>query len=440
MSTNADANWWQFSLDAQIRRTKIKGGVNGLEEVNPILPDGRRLLDYHTYIGLEKLLSCQVPSSMIPDERCFIITHQLFELVFKLMVFDLTVVAETLRQLLEIPFDGSFHSLCTTSAANSTFWQPALTASGRIKYSSRVLLPTFIGYLAKDETFSSLEFYCFRDYLPPASGFQSAQFRLIQRALGKANLLGVKLFPAAEYWKNYESQDDQRPMRVIDPVILREDTQIADPPTDSRSAHTASLDEYAHQVLERLSKFGGIEPDTANIRLITENEIEQAIDSFRRILSSHRSQQERAGKKPADADEKDRAADSIFRESLERAVQAENERRALMKLARTGAFYLHYIAPRSHLAQVLNHLVSADSALHGRQEDSFISLHYRLARERIQDIVEYAKQVGEPEPPSGTGGGGVPYLGHMRKNLIPLFPALIAYLDLEDSPTFSWIE
>lgn len=38
------------------------------------------------------------------------------------------------------------------------------------------------------------------------------------------------------------------------------------------------------------------------------------------------------------------------------------------------------------------------------------------------------------------GAGGVPYLGHARKDLIPLFPALIAYLDLEDSPTFSWVE
>ena len=58
----------------------------------------------------------------------------------------------------------------------------------------------------------------------------------------------------------------------------------------------------------------------------------------------------------------------------------------------------------------------------------------------MQDILEYARQTGRPEPTLGTGGGGVPYLGHARKNLIPLFPALIAYLDLEDSPTFSWVE
>jgi hypothetical protein len=130
----------------------------------------------------------------------------------------------------------------------------------------------------------------------------------------------------------------------------------------------------------------------------------------------------------------------MFRESFEAAVAAENARRESLKAARIGAFHLHYIAPRSHLAQVLNRLKSTDSALHGRQDDSFISLHYRLARETMQDLYEYARQIGEPEPPGGTGGGGVPYLGHARKNLIPLFPALIAYLDLEDSPTFSWVE
>jgi tryptophan 2,3-dioxygenase len=351
--------------------------------------------------------------------------------------------------LLAVPDDEAFHGLCTRSTATSPgpgagldpFWQPALTASARVKYSSRVTLPAILGYLLnienKDETFSSLEFYKFRDYIAPASGFQTAQVRLIQQALGKGNMLKVKLAPGGEYWRNYESREDESPVSLTDPVILRGDAAVAAPPPDSPLSLAARLDDYAHEVLA--AQFGADEagrppsPHPAGGHRTGHG-------GFRRILASRRSEQQHAGRAPADADEADARAEAMFRESFEAAVAAENARRESLKAARVGAFHLHYIAPRSHLAQVLNRLKSTDSALHGRQDDSFISLHYRLARETMQDLYEYARQIGEPEPPGGTGGGGVPYLGHARKNLIPLFPALIAYLDLEDSPTFSWVE
>jgi len=444
MMPDPNANWWQFSIDALERGSKIRDGAGGLREVNPELPGGRHALDYHTYLGLDGLLNSQVPSSFTPDERCFLITHQLFEIVFKMMIFDLAVVAETLRQLLAVPGEEDFHGLCTRSTGRDPFWQPALTASGRVKYSSRVSLPVIIGYLLnvenKDETFSSLEFYKFRDYIAPASGFQTAQIRLIQQALGKGNMLRVKLVPGGEYWRNYESREDESPVSLTDPVILREDSAVAAPAPDSPLSLAARLDDYAHEVLSRLAQFGADEAEAPGIRPIQPADIEQATEGFRRILASRRSEQQSAGRKPADANEADARAEAMFRESFEAAVAAENARRESLRSARVGAFHLHYLAPRSHLAQVLNRLKSTDSALHGKQDDSFISLHYRLARETMQDLYEYAKQIGEPEPPGGTGGGGVPYLGHARKNLIPLFPALIAYLDLEDSPTFSWVE
>src|SRR5258706_15614146 len=128
MSINPDVNWWQFSIDSQNRGSEITSSDEGLRHVNPALPDERHLLTYHEYLGLDKLLSCQVPSSMVPDERCFVITHQLFELVFKLIVFDLTVIAETFKQLLNETSDESFRSLCENSTNNNNFWQPALTA------------------------------------------------------------------------------------------------------------------------------------------------------------------------------------------------------------------------------------------------------------------------------------------------------------------------
>jgi hypothetical protein len=113
MNPAHDINWWQFSIDPEQRGDRIMTGPAGRREVNPPLPDGRRLLDYHTYLGLDRLLACQTPGSLVPDERVFIITHQLFELAFKEMIFDLSVIAATLTHLLDLDDAGEFHALST---------------------------------------------------------------------------------------------------------------------------------------------------------------------------------------------------------------------------------------------------------------------------------------------------------------------------------------
>src|SRR6185369_4324888 len=88
------------------------------------------------------------------------------------------------------------------------------------------------------------------------SGFQSAQFRLIQRVLGKVNLLSVRLFPAEEYWRQYEAAEDRGPASVVDPVILRSDAETADPSTESPLCLVAATDDLAHRVLSRLAPAG----------------------------------------------------------------------------------------------------------------------------------------------------------------------------------------
>jgi len=430
MDTNDDANWWAFSIGEEERGDKIKDGPGGLQEVNPALPDGRHVLDYRSYIGLERLLSCQVPSSRVPDERAFVITHQLFELVFKLTVFDMAVISETFRRLFALSDDDEFRNRCTEQG-KSAFWLPALTASSRMKYSSKVLLPAFLGYLSdseeKDETFSSLEFFKFRKYLPPASGFQTAQFRLIQRGLGKSNLLSIRLFPGERYRKSYEGKDEADCVRVIDPAILREGISTAMPPDDSPEAGAAALDDKAHRVLDRLSGRGGETGSDSEIRTISAPEIESAVDSFRQILAGHRSQQKRAGVLPPDAEARDLRAETIFRKDLEEAAGKENERRAMFGHPLEGARYLRKSAGGSHLARVLDRIAETDDVLHGEDEDSFISVHYRVAAKRINDLIEHAQKAGKPEPPAGTGGGGPPYLWFASKSLIPLFPALVGF-------------
>ena len=430
MERSTDANWWQFAIDPEQRGEKITAAAAGLQEVNPLLPDGRRLLDYQSYLGLAQLLTCQRPSSQVPDERVFIVTHQLFELAFKLMIFDLTVLATTFARLLDCN-EGTCCSLCTD--ADADFWLPARTASGRLTYTAATLLPAFAGLLGRDETFSSEEFSKFRPHLQPASGFQSARFRLIQRALGKAGLLSVRLFPAQEYWRHYAAAEDRGPARVDDPLILRADAAIAAPAPDSPLAPVAGLDDLAHRLLARLAAMGdaGTPPE---IVTIPSSALEKAVADFRRLLAAQRSQQERAGTKPADAAEKDQAAATLFARDLEHAIRVENDRRTALHRARRGAGFLHKKAPQGELAQVLNRIVATDTALHGPQEESFLSLHFRLVAARLHDLFACARQAGSAEPPRGTGGGGLPYLKHTHENLIPLFPALVAWRDLPAGP------
>ncbi|MEP6924229.1 MAG: hypothetical protein ABI954_07175 [Pyrinomonadaceae bacterium] len=438
-----ESNWWKFSINPTKRGVKIKNG-DGTREVNPALPDGRRLADYAGYLGLENLFAAQIPASENPEERIFISTHHLFEITFKQMIFDLTVIAETFQTVSAIPHNDEFHLLCTSESESEEFWRPAILAANRLKYSAKAVLPIFFHFLdkseGKDETFSGVEYFKFRPYLPPASGFQSAQFRLIQRAFGKGKLFDIRLFPSQEYSREYEGHDSADLKEITNRVFLREATAIANPADDSPLKQATILDAAAHEVLTRLAQFAEVDLEVPPMQFISESEIETAVDAFRRILTIHRKNQELLGEKPADADSFDRQAVVNFRADLESVISAENARRNTLQISRAGAFYLHYISPKGNLTHVLNRLVSTDEALFGQQEDSFLSLHLRMAADRVREVQEYARAHGAPEQPAGTGGGGVPYLTNVRNNLIGFFPLLVAVRNLEDTPIFSWIE
>jgi hypothetical protein len=217
-------------------------------------------------------------------------------------------------------------------------------------------------------------------------------------------------------------------------VILRADAAIADPAPDSPLAPAARFDDLAHRLLARLVAAGGSGTPAA-IPTLSRRELERAVAGFRQLLTAQRSQQERAGSKPADAAEKDEAAAVLFAHDLENAIHAENERRTGLQMARLGACWLHENAPQGELAQVLNRIAATDAALYGPQEGSFLSLHARLVAARLRDLFACARQAGAAEPPRGTGGGGLPYLKHTHENLVPLFPALVAWRDLPAGPS-----
>ena len=114
-----------------------------------------RYLSYWDYISLDTLLSLQKTNTHFPDETIFISYHQITELYFKLIIHEQKQIIET--PTLTVPF--------------------FIEKLKRINRYFRILIDSF------DVMIKGMEreqFLKFRMALLPASGFQSAQFRMIE--------------------------------------------------------------------------------------------------------------------------------------------------------------------------------------------------------------------------------------------------------------------
>lgn len=415
---NHDDNWWSFMIDRMLRRNLAEEPY-GMAQFS-VEPQN---LDYSTYLALDTLLAAQKPLSLIPDERAFIITHQLVELAFKLMIFDLAVISRTLTALLQAETPESLRAYLS----DELFWRPALTASSRIYFGSRSVLPLTVQYLSSqdDENFNREEFFMFRDYLGTASGFQSAQFRLIQRAFGKSGLLSIRLFPASHNPQQHATEATNNSfVTIVDESIVTHDAAVASPQADSALAAIAQLDDLAHWALEKCAGLGGAAHELPTIAGIPQSDVDRAVDAMRKMVAHDQRQRDRSG----DQVEGEDSALRLFRQDLEDVVRRENARRALLGAARMGALNLRATAPSSPFALVLGRLVLADIALNGEHSASFLSIHFTIAR----DLLKKAGDADETNTLPGTGGGGVNYLGYIRKYLVPLFPLGVAFRDLAE--------
>ncbi|MDA8686182.1 tryptophan 2,3-dioxygenase family protein [Robiginitalea sp.] len=115
----------------------------------------QRYLTYWDYIHLDTLLSLQVPRTHFPDEEVFIMYHQISELYFKLILHEQKqLVADTTN--------------------DTAFFAEKIN---RINQYYKALISSFsimVRGLNRDQ------FLQFRMALLPSSGFQSAQFRMIE--------------------------------------------------------------------------------------------------------------------------------------------------------------------------------------------------------------------------------------------------------------------
>jgi tryptophan 2,3-dioxygenase len=135
-----------------------------------------RGLNYGTYLQLDTLLSAQTPVSDHHDELLFIIQHQTTELWIKLIIHEL-------------------RSAMALLAADEL--GPVLKRLARIKHVQQQMTDQW-SVLA---TLTPTEYVQFRDKLGKASGFQSANYRLLEFLLGNKNAAMVGVFrhdPRAE--------------------------------------------------------------------------------------------------------------------------------------------------------------------------------------------------------------------------------------------------
>jgi tryptophan 2,3-dioxygenase len=115
---------------------------------------GRRL-SYGSYLKVPELLALQQGLSDEHDELLFIVAHQVYELWFKVVLFELEAARDRI-------------------AADDVFF--ARHHLRRVNVIEKLL----VEQIEVLETMSPQDFLAFRSQLAPASGFQSVQFREIE--------------------------------------------------------------------------------------------------------------------------------------------------------------------------------------------------------------------------------------------------------------------
>ena len=124
--------------------------------------DFSREMDYGDYLQLDTLLSAQHLLSPAHDEMLFIVQHQTSELWMKLMRHELAAAMQALAQ---DDLHTSFKMLARVSR----------------------ILEQLVSAWSVLATMTPPEYSAIRPYLAKSSGFQSAQYRCIEYALGNKN-------------------------------------------------------------------------------------------------------------------------------------------------------------------------------------------------------------------------------------------------------------
>lgn len=148
---NKTANYNQVLTDLEEKfeaiNQKTETHLEGLLWAKPIT--------YWDYIQTDALLNLQTQRTVLPDEMVFIMYHQVNELLFKMILWEI-------------------NQLCHTEKPETAFFTEKLR---RISRYFNMLTTSFD---IMGDGMEVAQYMKFRNTLTPASGFQSAQYRLIE--------------------------------------------------------------------------------------------------------------------------------------------------------------------------------------------------------------------------------------------------------------------
>lgn len=130
---------------------------------------------YSEYLDLDRILTAQHPASDAHDEMLFIIVHQASELWLKLCLHELTAARERI-------------------AADDL--RPAFKMLARVARAQQQLIQSWDVL----STMTPHDYSQIRPHLGGSSGFQSAQYRMMEFMLGGRDLKHIRLHRAAGDW------------------------------------------------------------------------------------------------------------------------------------------------------------------------------------------------------------------------------------------------
>ncbi len=132
--------------------------------------DFSQSMSYGDYLHLDEILGAQHPLSPTHDELLFIVQHQTSELWMKLMLHELTAATAAIANPAEDTRPQAFKMLARVTR----------------------IMEQLVGAWTVLSTMTPTEYTAMRPYLANSSGFQSAQYRCIEFALGNKNAAMLK--------------------------------------------------------------------------------------------------------------------------------------------------------------------------------------------------------------------------------------------------------
>lgn len=218
------------NLLTQLKKLQAKYDFMG-QDISSYL-DGLLYSDYLTYwdyIHLDTLLSLQNPKTSFPDEKVFIIYHQITELYFKLVLLEIEQI--TTRQNME-----------------EAFFIERLERIIRYFKNLESSFEIMVKGMEKEQ------FQKFRMALLPASGFQSAQYRFIE--IASTDMINLVPMDEREALKNAEVRE------MVEKLYWKRGA------TDlSTGAKTLTLQQFENQYMEAFYK-AGLQYKNSNLRQV----------------------------------------------------------------------------------------------------------------------------------------------------------------------------